>query len=249
MGTGANVETFTALSGYLDQLGAWGAPLYCLFLIASGIFPLPGFGVLVVASGFLFGFPYGFLLVYPSAVAGAMIAFAAGRQMPKAMRDKMPKKLLALQDAVSEGGFSTLLLLRLTPLPFAFSNLFLGSTLGVGFWSHAGATALGFLRLLLNSYLGFSVHRALSGDGSSGRVETIISIAGTFAAIAAMGSIGKRMLQQAASQSGAKKQSPPPPPASAPAPTARGARAERVVKSPARPRRASKSPKRLVAAM
>ena len=94
--------------------------MYCLFLILSGSLPLPGFGMLVVASGFLFGFPYGFFLVYPSAVLGACIAFLVGRRIPESWRSRFfPKKLLQLQDAVAQGGFTTLLLLRLTPLPFA----------------------------------------------------------------------------------------------------------------------------------
>ena len=60
----------------------WGAPLACAYLVLTGILPLPGFGPLVVASGFLFGYPKGFLLVYPSAVLGSCLGFCAGRRLP-----------------------------------------------------------------------------------------------------------------------------------------------------------------------
>lgn len=192
-----SADTLDALQGVLTRLGPWGAPLYCAFLVLSGIFPLPGFGMLVVASGFLFGFPYGFFLVYPSAVLGAVLSFAVGRRIPSSWLSHMPKKLVQLQGAVSQGGFTTLLLLRLTPLPFAFSNLLLGSTQEVSCWSHAAATALGFLRLALNSYLGTTMYNA-ANDGGGSLVERAVTIGGTVCAIAAVSSVGRRMLAQAA---------------------------------------------------
>lgn len=165
--------------------------------------------MLVVASGFLFGFPRGFALVYPSALTGSMIAFLIGRKLPPKWRNKMPKALTSLQSAVHSGGFTTLFLLRLTPLPFAFSNLFLGSTAGVPFWSHAGATALGFLRLALNSYLGTMLGETLKGgagaDGGSATLERALTVGGTLCAMAAMGNVGRRMLNQAAEESRQKE--------------------------------------------
>ena len=146
---------------------------------------------------------------------------------------------LDLQEAVSQGGFSTLLLLRLTPLPFAFSNLFLGSTPGVSAWDHAGATAMGFLRLALNSYLGTTVGRlAMGGAAAGGRVEAAVTIGGTLAAVAAVSTIGKRMLDRAASRE-----------SSVAAVTAAGSepRAAEQPLASRRPRRACKSPKRLLA--
>ena len=42
----------------VGRAGRVARALFCCFLV-SGSLPLPGFGALVVASGFLFGFPYG----------------------------------------------------------------------------------------------------------------------------------------------------------------------------------------------
>ena len=254
-----NAEVLGSLSTHMTSLGMAGPVIFCLFLIASGTLPLPGFGMLVVASGALFGFPYGFLLVWPSAVLGAVIAFALGRRMPAKMRSRFPSKLLALQDAVSHGGFTTLLLLRLTPLPFSFSNLFLGSTPGVSATQHATATAVGFLRLALNSYLGTTIARALSGDGSQGggRVEAAVTICGVLAAVGAVSNVVSKMLarqkelvrqkEHDASLIVASANAP-----AAPAPAAApDATAEKAFKAPVRslrPKRAAKSPKRFATA-
>lgn len=186
------------LNGLVSSLGIWARPLFCAFLILSGSIPLPGFGMLVVASGFLFGFPHGFFLVFPSAVLSSMLGFLVGRQLPSSWRAKMPKALTSLQQAIHTGGFTTLLLLRLTPLPFAFSNLFLGSNPEVPFWSHAAATALGFLRLALNSYLGTLAVRTLSGQDQheGAMVEKAATLAGTLAAMLAIGSVARNALNQ-----------------------------------------------------
>mgnify|MGYP004356393963 CR=1 FL=1 len=84
-----NAAHFEALSSQLDALGAVGPLCFCLFLIIAGMIPVPGFGALVVASGFLFGFPHGFMLVYPSAVVGSVLGFALGRRLPAKLRALM----------------------------------------------------------------------------------------------------------------------------------------------------------------
>ena len=209
MAGGVSVDMIEQLRALQLSMGPWAAPMYCLFLILSGSLPLPGFGMLVVASGFLFGFPYGFFLVYPSAVLGACIAFLVGRRIPESWRSRFfPKKLLQLQDAVAQGGFTTLLLLRLTPLPFAFSNLLLGSSAGVSFWSHAAATAIGFLRLALNSFLGTTLNSVLIGDGASGteaKIQSIVTLVGTAGAIAATSKVAHQMIASSSSSTVGKK--------------------------------------------
>ena len=140
-----------------------------------------------------------------SAVLGACIAFLVGRRIPESWRSRFfPKKLLQLQDAVAQGGFTTLLLLRLTPLPFAFSNLLLGSSAGVSFWSHAAATAIGFLRLALNSFLGTTLNSVLIGDGASGteaKIQSIVTLVGTAGAIAATSKVAHQMIASSSSSS------------------------------------------------
>lgn len=197
-----SAENLAMLTSTVASLGVWAQPLFCAFLIVSGIIPLPGFGMLVVASGFIFGFPHGFFLVFPSAVLSSMLGFLVGRRLPEKWRANMPTALTSLQHAIHTGGFSTLLLLRLTPLPFAFSNLFLGSNHDVPFWSHAAATFLGFTRLALNSYLGSFAGKTLSGNNEEGAMlEKFVTLGGVLAAMLAIGSVARNALKQ---QGGAK---------------------------------------------
>uniref|UniRef100_A0A7S4B033 VTT domain-containing protein n=1 Tax=Chrysotila carterae TaxID=13221 RepID=A0A7S4B033_CHRCT len=184
------------LASYVEWFGPMGPPLYSLLLVISGFVPLPGFGVLILAAGFLFGFPLGIAIVYPSAVLGSCLAFKVGRSLPERYRQRLPKVLLDLQGAVHQGGFTVLLLLRLTPMPFAFSNLFLGSIRGIPFMRYACATALGFLRLSANVFLGSQMARAAEGQGST--MERAIGIGGTVAFVAVIGNVGRLMLKRRA---------------------------------------------------
>lgn len=199
MGTGLpEWVSLELLDSYVRRLGSAAPPLYALLLVISGFVPLPGFGVLILSAGYLFGFPLGFAIVYPSAVIGSCMAFSVGRSMPECLRRRLPRVLVDLQGSVRRGGFSILLLLRLTPLPFAFSNLFLGSISDIPFMRYAAATAIGFLRLSANVFLGSQMAKATDNDG--GWVEKAITIAGATAFIALTGTLGKHMLKQNAAR-------------------------------------------------
>ena len=112
----------------------------------AGMLPMPLFNLLVLAAGFRFGPNKGFAIVYFPALLGASCGFALGRRMPNALRSKLPHKVIQLQDALAQGGFINLFLLRLTPLPFGASNLFFGSVPSVSYTTFIEATALGFIR-------------------------------------------------------------------------------------------------------
>ena len=93
---------------------------------------------------------------------------------------------------LGECGFATLLLLRLTPLPFALSSLFFGSVPQISAWKHAAATAVGFVRLPLNVYVGAQLGRAAEG----GVAERAAGGIGALAAALAVGSIANKLLQR-----------------------------------------------------
>ena len=166
------------------------APAYvaCL-LVLSGVVPIPGFGGLLLACGYTFGFTKGLAIAYPSAIMGAALGFALGRRYPPS---RIPSKIADLQDVLGECGFATLLLLRLTPLPFALSSLFFGSVPQISAWKHAAATAVGFVRLPLNVYVGAQLGRAAEG----GIAERAAGGIGAVAAALAVGSIANKLLQR-----------------------------------------------------
>lgn len=106
----------------------------------------------------------------------------------------MPRWCQELEDAVSEGGFTALLLLRLTPLPIAMSSLLLGSANNVNAGKHLAATSVGFTRLAVNVYLGSIAKRALDEqddpEHSSGLTRWL-QIGGVIATILAIGNVAR----------------------------------------------------------
>ncbi|EOD13972.1 hypothetical protein EMIHUDRAFT_246535 [Emiliania huxleyi CCMP1516] len=187
------------LDSAVQSLGPFAAPVYALSLVVSGMIPLPAFNVLVLGAGSLFGVTLGFGVVYPAALAGASLGFFLGRRMPASLRRRIPQKLTMLQGALADGGFTTLLLLRLTPLPFAPSNLFLGSIPAVPFGTYIAATALGFLRLCVNVLIGSRVRGMIDGEGTALEQGLVAGGALTFAL--ALGNICRMLLKRKAAES------------------------------------------------
>jgi uncharacterized membrane protein YdjX (TVP38/TMEM64 family) len=160
------------------------------------------FNLLLLGAGSLFGLPLGFAVVYPSAILGACAGFRIGRRLPEALRRRIPHKLTVLQDALAEGGFVTMLLLRLTPLPFAPSNVFLGSIPGIPFSTYVLATAAGFLRLVANVFIGSQLRGMIDGQGTL--IESALLLVGALAFALALGNTGRLLLKRRAAQAKAE---------------------------------------------
>ena len=180
--------------------------LAAALIFGSAVVPLPGpgFGALVVAAGAAFGVGRGFAVVYPAAVLGSAAAFGLGRLCASdRLRARAPKILVELQGALAAAGLPTLLALRLTPLPLALSNLFLGSIPTVRFADFAGATALGFCRLVANVYLGAqlgelgasALSSTASADGGEHRLALALQLCGALAAIVSISGVGRALLK------------------------------------------------------
>lgn len=203
----------------LEQLGPWAPFAFGLLLLISTVLPFFGFSVLIVAAGSLFGFRLGFLIVYPTSVLGACLAFKLGRWLPQRLRDRLPRRVLQLQCMLGEGGFSMLLLLRCAPLPFAASSIFLGS-IGTSVGSavppiplgrYAAANAIALVRLSANVLLGSCIQDLLAtpdengadtgSNTSSARLSTYIGIGSALAMLAVMGNVGRLVLKKAGTPS------------------------------------------------
>lgn len=121
------------------------------------------------------------------------------RRHLRSSRDLAPYygRMLRFESALADGGFVTLLLLRLTPLPFGVSNIFLGSILGIRASTHAAATALGFLRLAANVYLGSQLRVLLLEEGGdAGALRRGIGIAGAAAFLLASANVARLLLKK-----------------------------------------------------
>ena len=106
-------------------------------------------------------------------------------------RLRLPRWVASLEAAIKEGGFLTVLLLRLTPLPVAASSMLLGSMRKVDPRTHAAATAVGFPRLILNVYLGAQMHEAMQERKEEEWLRRGVHACGVAAAAIAIGIIRK----------------------------------------------------------
>ncbi|GAB4567348.1 MAG: hypothetical protein Tsb0020_19840 [Haliangiales bacterium] len=120
-----------ALVELVRGAGALGAALYGAIYALATVLWIPG-SLLTIAAGFLYGLVAGTLVVLPSALLGATLAFLVGRFFARDfIRQKVAAypRMAAVDAAIGERGFTVILLLRLSPLfPFILLNYALGLT-------------------------------------------------------------------------------------------------------------------------
>lgn len=149
-----NVES---VKEYILGFGVW-APIisFGLMLFQSLIAPLPAF-LVTFANAALFGWVWGALLSWTSAMAGAALCFAIARLMGREVTEKLTTKL-ALTDVdlfFQQYGKHTILIARLLPfVSFDIVSYAAGLT-SMSFSSFFWATGLGQLpATLIYSYAG-----------------------------------------------------------------------------------------------
>ena len=160
-------EWIEAFQDWIKGLGAWGVAAFVVVYIVAVVLLVPA-SALTLAAGLAFGV-WGFPLVVAAATIGAGLAFLVARYMA---RDKVKKfvdqrpKLKAVDQAVTEGGWKIVGLLRLSPLvPFNLQNYLFGVT-DIGFYPYIATTFLGIIPgSLLYVLLG-----ALGHDNGKGAV-------------------------------------------------------------------------------
>ena len=180
--------------GWIGGLGAWGPVLYALAYALVLVVMAPG-GPLSIGAGLAFGM-WGVPVVLAGATAGAGLAFLVSRHVlrgrVRAMVDRRPA-LRAVDEAVAEGGWRIVGLLRLSPLvPFNLQNYFFGVT-RVGFWPYLAATFVGIAPgAVLYVYLG-AVGRSIGGGaGGSGPAKWALIGLGLVATVAVTVLVGRK---------------------------------------------------------
>jgi uncharacterized membrane protein YdjX (TVP38/TMEM64 family) len=134
------------LQSWLLGLGASGAAIFTLILIAATFLPMPDWPLPIVA-GYVYG-AWAFLLVYVGIALPSALAFLAARYLArdklKGLLDRRPK-YRAVDKAVATDGWRVVMLLRLSPvIPFNLQNYALGVT-AIPFWQYLGATLVGII--------------------------------------------------------------------------------------------------------
>ncbi|OMJ11490.1 Golgi apparatus membrane protein tvp38 [Smittium culicis] len=134
----------------------WGYVVVSMFAFICSIPPVIGYGITTLFSGFVFGFPLGFLPVFFGSLLGASFVFILGRSMELSYIKNAissQRHLYAFTKLIENRGVKFLVLFRLAPYPFNVTNLFL-STTKVSFYTFFVATALALPRLLIHIYVG-----------------------------------------------------------------------------------------------
>ncbi|KAI8138332.1 hypothetical protein BJV82DRAFT_631897 [Fennellomyces sp. T-0311] len=104
----------------------WGMFVLAACVMATSIPPLLGFTFASTLCGFVYGFPAGIAPAVIGAWLGSMVCFGLIRHFNFARFIRLsPDKQLkyqAIQEAIQEGGFGMLVLIRITPIPWEVTN-------------------------------------------------------------------------------------------------------------------------------
>lgn len=184
------IQQFTEL---MTGLGILGVIAFCLAYACGTILLIPA-SLMSMAAGVAYGF-WGFPVVMVGASIGASFAFLIARYSAKEKVKKYFKKnpkIRVLEEAVNNGGWKMVALLRLSPIfPFNFQNYFYGIT-EIGFWPYIITTFIAVIPgKALCVYLGTLTSESTQASG----VKWTFYSLGMFATILA-GWIIRKNIQQ-----------------------------------------------------
>ncbi len=163
-----NYLTKDAITGFLDAMGVWKAPVFVGVYAAGVCLFVPGTLLTAVGAG-IFGSLWGFVWVYLGALVGSSIAFVIGRTLGREFAANLiGDKLKKYDDAIERNGFATVLYLRLVYFPFTPMNFGMGLT-KVRFIDYFAGTALGIAvgTFVLVNFLGVLINAFKTGDWAS----------------------------------------------------------------------------------
>ncbi len=152
----SNVDVEMA-RGYILSFGIW-APIvsFTLMVFQSVAAPLPAF-IITFANAGLFGWIYGAILSWSSAMAGAVLCFYIARYLGRdtVVKFTSVKALKSVDDFFEHYGKYAILIARLLPfISFDIVSYAAGLT-SMGFWPFFIATGLGQLpATIIYSYIG-----------------------------------------------------------------------------------------------
>jgi uncharacterized membrane protein YdjX (TVP38/TMEM64 family) len=157
--TTADAQTaITAFKNYLLGFGPWAPLVSALLMVFQAVVaPLPAF-VITFANGMLFGWAWGALLSWSSAMLGAAVCFWIARALGRPAVEKLVGGTTALEVSdlfFTRYGDKAVVIARLLPF-VSFDIISYGAGLtSIGFLRYFVATGLGQLpATLLYSYLG-----------------------------------------------------------------------------------------------
>jgi uncharacterized membrane protein YdjX (TVP38/TMEM64 family) len=121
----------SALEGTVRGWGAAGPLLYGAVYVIAVLLFVPG-SLLTLAAGALFGVFWGTVLVSLASTTAAALAFLISRHLARRAVERLARRderFAAIDQAIRDGGWRIVMLLRLSPLvPFGLSNYLYGLT-------------------------------------------------------------------------------------------------------------------------
>ncbi|CAD6885713.1 unnamed protein product [Tilletia controversa] len=174
---------------YVARIAVWlamqpfGIPLALGVIVLTSIPPMPGYGFAVTLCGLSFGSRAagpnysvwkGWVVAASGCLLGSTVAFALARMVMRyfathrRVQDmKEHRNWRAMERAVEQKGVGIVILLRLAPFPFAYSNLFFASMHSVSYPAFMLATLCITPKLLLHVFVGSKMFELLDNDGQS----------------------------------------------------------------------------------
>ncbi|KAK0522167.1 Tlg2-vesicle protein [Tilletia horrida] len=161
----------------------FGIPLSLAVIMLCSIPPIPGYGLAVTLCGLSFGSRAagpdysvwkGWLVAATGCVLGSSVAFGLARFVlryfatHRRVQDlKDHRNWRAMEVAIQQRGVGIVILLRLAPFPFCYSNLFFASMHSVSYPAFLLATLCITPKLLLHVFVGSRAFELLNSDGET----------------------------------------------------------------------------------
>jgi len=179
-------EWMAAVTTRVEALGVWGPLAYGLFYVVAALSFVPG-SAITIGAGALFGLGTGTVVVSLASTMTAALAFPLARTLLRSRVESFAKErssFRAIDDAIAEGGWKIVGLLRLSPvLPFSALNYLIGLTRV----SYVPAVLVSWIAMLpgtlLYVYFG-AISRDVAAGVKKGPFEWALLVAGLVATLA-----------------------------------------------------------------
>jgi uncharacterized membrane protein YdjX (TVP38/TMEM64 family) len=182
-------QAVAALESWLGELGAWAPVAFGLVYVVATVLLLPG-SALTLAGGAIFGLAVGTLTVSLASTTSAAICLLLSRYLARdavAERIASRPRFRAIDQAIADGGWRIVALLRLSPaVPFNLQNYMYGLT-AIPFWPCVLTSWIAMLPgTVLYVYLGVVGRRGLeaaAGGASASVGQWVLLVVGLLATI------------------------------------------------------------------
>lgn len=114
-------EHIPQVEAFIDSLGMWGPAIFILIFIAAMPLFVPN-APFAIAAGALFGLFWGTVYIVVAGLIAELIIFSSGHRLLRGRVERWLSrhpKLLALRSALTAKPIRFMVLLRLSPIPFA----------------------------------------------------------------------------------------------------------------------------------